>query len=209
MSTNTVTPALGLIPPHGLDQILATFGDIFDYIGPDHTLNPRWQNEFLQRIALPFPLTLAWDKSRRVNQLTCHKRFAEIFTATLVGIQTAGLQDKISSLGGCFSFRPQRTGAKLSAHSWGHRNRSEYRIECAGHRWKYGSSYCRNFPQRRFRVGRRVARQIARPNALPIMHRILGLLPRKYEQYHLSSWSEAKDPCSWPRRYIGLSLRSR
>ena len=109
MSTNTVTPALGLIPPHGLDQILA-----------DHTLNPRWQNEFLQRIALPFPLTLAWwDKSRRVNQLTCHKRFAEIFTATLVGIQTAGLQDKISSLGGCFSFRPQRTGAKLSAHSWG------------------------------------------------------------------------------------------
>ena len=120
MSTNTVTPALGLIPPHGLDQIPAIFGDIFDYIGPDHTLNPRWQNEFLQRIALPFPLTLAWwDKSRRVNQLTCHKRFAEIFTATLVGIQTAGLQDKISSLGGCFSFRPQRTGAKLSAHSWG------------------------------------------------------------------------------------------
>ncbi len=119
MSTNTVTPALGLILPHGLDQIPATFGDIFDYIGPDHTLNPRWQNEFLQRIALPFPLTLAWDKSRRVNQITCHKRLADIFTATLVAIQTAGLQDKIITFGGCFCFRPQRTGAKLSAHSWG------------------------------------------------------------------------------------------
>jgi hypothetical protein len=41
MSTNIVTPALGPVPPHGLDQILVTFGDIFDYIGPDHTLNPQ------------------------------------------------------------------------------------------------------------------------------------------------------------------------
>jgi hypothetical protein len=118
MSTNSVTPALGLTPPHGLDQILAAFADIFDYIGREHTLNPRWQNESLQRIALPFPLVLSWDKSRRMNQFTCHKRLAEIFTATFTAIQTAGLQDKITTFGGCFSFRPQRTRAKLSAHSW-------------------------------------------------------------------------------------------
>ena len=119
MSTNPSTPALGLVPPNGLDQILATFGDIFDYIGPDHTLNPRWQNEFLQRIALPFPLPLSWDMSRRINQMTCHKRLADVFTATFTAIQAASLQDKIISFGGCFSFRAQRTGAKLSAHSWG------------------------------------------------------------------------------------------
>src|SRR5438874_1088163 len=119
MSTNSVTLAPGLVPPHGLDQVLATFGDIFDYVGPDHTLNPRWQIDFLQRIALPFPLALSWDKSRRVNQITCHKRLSEIFTTAFLVIQTAGLQDKITSFGGCFSFRPQRTGVKLSAHSWG------------------------------------------------------------------------------------------
>ncbi len=119
MSTNLSTPALGLVPPHGLDQILATFGDIFAYIGPDHTLNPRWQGEFLRHIALPFPLALSWDMARRVTQITCQKRLAEVFTATFAAIQTAGLQDKITSFGGCFSFRAQRSGAKLSAHSWG------------------------------------------------------------------------------------------
>jgi len=34
-------------------------------------------------------------------------------------LQTSGLQETITSFGGCFSFRSQRTGTKLSAHSWG------------------------------------------------------------------------------------------
>jgi hypothetical protein len=34
-------------------------------------------------------------------------------------IQSAGLQSQITSFGGCFAFRPQRTGAKLSTHAWG------------------------------------------------------------------------------------------
>ncbi len=191
MSTNPVTPALGLIPPHGLDQMLATFGDIFDYIGPDHTLNPRWQNEFLQRIALPFPLTLSWDKSRRVNQLTCHERLAEIFTATLVGIQTAGLQDKITTFGGCFSFRPQRTGAKLSAHSWGIAIDLNTEVNAQGTAGNMDRAIVEIF---RNAVGRRVARQIARPNALPILHRILAA-SRKYEPYQLSSFYENGRTC--------------
>jgi len=29
------------------------------------------------------------------------------------------LEKQITSLGGCFSFRPQPTGTKLSTHSWG------------------------------------------------------------------------------------------
>ena len=111
MSTNSVTLAPGLVPPHGLDQVLATFGDIFDYVGPDHTLNPRWQIDFLQRIALPFPLALSWDKSRRVNQITCHKRLSDICRNIHGQLRRLLL--------GCFSFRPQRTGVKLSAHSWG------------------------------------------------------------------------------------------
>jgi hypothetical protein len=117
------TPALptrvALTPPHGLDEIRATFGDIFHYIPSDHTLDPRWQSEFLTRIALPFQLPLSWDKSRIVDHITCHKLIAVSFTQVFAEIKNAGLQDKITTFGGCFAFRSQRTGTKLSAHAWG------------------------------------------------------------------------------------------
>jgi hypothetical protein len=119
LSTNSPTPTATLACPRGLDQIRATFGDIFKCVFPDHTLDPRWQTDFLTLIALPFPLPLSWDKSRTVTVMTCHKLMASIFTDVFGRLQTAGLQGKITSFGGCFSFRPQRTGTKLSAHSWG------------------------------------------------------------------------------------------
>jgi hypothetical protein len=108
-----------LAPPYGLDQIRATFGEIFTYILPDHTLDPRWETQFLTRIDLPFRLRLSWDKSRLVKQMTCHKLVAPIFTKVFAKLQSAGLQQKITSFGGCFSFRPQRSGTKLSTHAWG------------------------------------------------------------------------------------------
>ena len=43
---------LALVPPCGLDEICATFGDIFGYIATDHTLDPRWHTEFLDRIGI-------------------------------------------------------------------------------------------------------------------------------------------------------------
>jgi hypothetical protein len=55
-----VAPSVGvLVPPHGLDELIATFGDIFDYIREDHTLDPRWQADFLMTVPLPFALTLS------------------------------------------------------------------------------------------------------------------------------------------------------
>jgi hypothetical protein len=110
------------VSPCGLDQIRATFGDIFQYVLPDHTLDPRWQAEFLTRIKLPFPLTLSWDKSRTVAQMTCHKLLGGVFTEVFARLQNANAQNKITSFGGCFSFRPQRTGTKLSATLLGNRN---------------------------------------------------------------------------------------
>ncbi len=59
--------------PHGLYEILGTFGDIFDYIHPDHTLDPRWQTDFLESTTLPFPMVLSRDRTRTVHQITCHK----------------------------------------------------------------------------------------------------------------------------------------
>jgi len=117
--TNSPAPTAPLACPHGLKQICSTFGDIFQYILPDHCLDPRWQTEFLTRIALPFPLALSWDKSRSVTQMTCHKLMTGIFTDVFARLQGEGLQEKLTSFGGCFCFRPQRTGTSLSAHSWG------------------------------------------------------------------------------------------
>jgi len=117
--TNLPAPTALLACPYGLEQIRATFGDIFQYVLPDHTLDLRWQTDFLARIALPFALPLSWDKSRTMTQLTCHKSMAGLFTDVFGHLQTSGLQKTITSFGGCFSFRPQRTDTKLSAHSWG------------------------------------------------------------------------------------------
>ena len=111
--------SLSVIPPHGLDQIVQTFGDILSYIRKDHTLDPQWQADFLTTIDLPFPLTLSWDHSRSVQRMTCHTKLSATFADTFSRIQSAGLQLKITGFGGCFSFRPQRTGGKLSTHAWG------------------------------------------------------------------------------------------
>ena len=106
-------------PPHGLEQILATFGDIYEYIRADGILDTRWQDEFLVRLPLPFPMQLSWDKSKSVTLMTCHKGMAPVFGEVFGEIQKHGLQAKIESFGGCFSFRPQRRGTKLSTHAWG------------------------------------------------------------------------------------------
>lgn len=111
--------SVSIAPPHGLEQIIATFGDIFAYVRADHTLDPQWQMDQLATIALPFPLTLSWDHSRVVERMTCHKKLVSVFEKVFASILNAGLQSNINSFGGCFSFRPQRSGTKLSAHSWG------------------------------------------------------------------------------------------
>lgn len=108
-----------LTPPSGLEEVLATFGDIRSYIRADGSLDPKWQADFLTRIELPFPLSLSWAPATRVNEMTCHKRLAEVFSDVFVRAQTGGMQEKINTFGGCFSFRPQRTGSKLSTHAWG------------------------------------------------------------------------------------------
>jgi hypothetical protein len=108
-----------IVRPNGLDEIRSTFGNIFAYITADHTLDPRWKSEFLDRVTLPFPMTLSWDHSHSVNAITCHKLLASAFVGIFDRIQSSGLQSEITSFGGCFSFRPQRTGTKLSTHAWG------------------------------------------------------------------------------------------
>jgi hypothetical protein len=119
VSTNSPAPTAPLACPHGLDQIRATFGDIFQYILPDHTLDPRWQAGHLTTIPLPFPLALSWDGSRQVEHITCHRLLQSAFGRVFATLMEFGLEAKVTSFSGCFCFRPQRTGTELSAHSWG------------------------------------------------------------------------------------------
>src|SRR5262249_32669048 len=102
-----------------LEQIMQTFGDIYEYIRADGTLDPRWYTDFLVRAPLQFALRLAWDRATSVSQITCHKLLAEQFSQVFAEIRTGGLEDRVSTLGGCFAFRQQRTGSKLSTHAWG------------------------------------------------------------------------------------------
>ncbi len=51
--------------------------------------------------------------------MTCHRLMTGIYASVFAGIQKNALESKVVSFGGCFAFRPQRTGSKLSAHSWG------------------------------------------------------------------------------------------
>jgi hypothetical protein len=73
----------------------------------------------LQQSSLPFALPLSWDKSCTVQRISYHKLLVQTCADIFLRIQSAGLQGQITSFGGCFAFRPQRTGAKLSTHAWG------------------------------------------------------------------------------------------
>jgi hypothetical protein len=115
----SATTAVTLAPPSGLDQIITSFGDVHDYIQTDGTLDPLWQTEFIDHVALPFPLLLSWDHSKSVRQFACHKRLTTIFASVFANILAEELQPKVKSFGGCFAFRPERTSVKLSTHSWG------------------------------------------------------------------------------------------
>ena len=119
ISTPQLAPSLALNPPHGLDQIRGTFGDIFAYLRPDHTLDPRWQAEQLITISLPFPLELSWDHSHQVTRMTCHRLMSAIFSDCFYKIAESGLEQQITSFGGCFAFRQKRRSANVSTHSWG------------------------------------------------------------------------------------------
>jgi hypothetical protein len=80
-----------------LDQIIASFGDVHNYIQPDGMLDPRWQTEFIDRVALPFPLLLSWDHSKSVRQFACHKRLTAVFGNVFANILAEELQAKVKA----------------------------------------------------------------------------------------------------------------
>lgn len=113
------TTAAGLQVPNGLDEVLGTFGNIYDYIREDGTLDPRWETDALTRATLPFAIPLSWDRSKVVTRLQCHVKLKDIFPAVFAAIQSRGLQTRVTTFGGCYNYRSKRTSGKLSTHCWG------------------------------------------------------------------------------------------
>jgi len=84
---------------------------------------PSDNPDYLVTIDLPYPMRLAWDKSKVVNKMRCHKLVDEKFKAVFKDILAYYGLPKIQELGidlfgGCFNFRQMRGGSDYSRHSW-------------------------------------------------------------------------------------------
>jgi hypothetical protein len=79
---------------------------------------------YLVKIALPYPMVLAWDKSQKVTSIRCHNLIAgnlsNVFNELLAEYGLIKIQQLgIDLYGGCFSYRQMRGGTDWSRHSWG------------------------------------------------------------------------------------------
>jgi murein DD-endopeptidase MepM/ murein hydrolase activator NlpD len=106
-------------PPHGYEAICDTFGDIRRYIGDDGRLSPRWESEHIARAALPFPVPLAWDTTKAVTAVACHRLIAPLVEEVFGEIAARGLQRAVKTFGGGYAYRAKRGALKPSTHAWG------------------------------------------------------------------------------------------
>lgn len=84
--------------------------------------NPCTTSNHVQ-IELPYPMRLAWDKSVKVNKMTCHKLVAEnfknVFKDLLAHYGLPKLQELgIDLFGGVYNCRPMRGGTQFSTHAY-------------------------------------------------------------------------------------------
>jgi len=106
-------------PPNGLQEILATFGDIYKFLKPDGTVDPKWELTQMASAPLPYPIPLAWDTSKQAKSMRVHKKLVTTIYDVFTAIEAAGLKSKVRTYGGGYSFRAKRTSSKLSTHCWG------------------------------------------------------------------------------------------
>jgi len=79
---------------------------------------------YLTKIALPYPMRIAWDTTHTVSTIMCHKLIANNLICVFNDLLSYYGIDKIKELGidlfgGCFNFRKMRGGSDWSVHSWG------------------------------------------------------------------------------------------
>jgi len=94
--------------PHGLRDIIETFGDIG---------NKGFEASNIVMFDLPYPLAYA---GRRVFRSQAHKLAVPNFIQALMDIEHSGLASHVYNYGGIYAPRPQRAHPRFpSTHSWG------------------------------------------------------------------------------------------
>jgi len=78
----------------------------------------------LKVITLPYSMRIAWDLSKSVTKMQCHKLVASNFINVFNDLLEIYGLDEIQRLGidlfgGCYNFRKMRGGTRWSRHSWG------------------------------------------------------------------------------------------
>lgn len=86
--------------------------------------SPNEKGTYLVSIKLPYPMRIAWDLTKSVNTMRCHKLVSDNFSKVFQELLDVYGYDKIKELGidlygGCFNYRKMRGGSDWSRHSWG------------------------------------------------------------------------------------------
>jgi len=105
--------------PRGLQEVLQTFGNLYDYVRDDGSVDPRWESENMVLVPLPFALPLDWDPAKSVTRVRCHKLLAPLYQEVFGQIVAQNLKSTLKTYGGAYQYRAKRNGAKPSTHSWG------------------------------------------------------------------------------------------
>lgn len=115
-----MSPVPLILPPSGLQEILASYGDPRDCVREDGTLDPRWERERLEMVTLPLAVPLAGVPGRVVTRARVHRLIAYPFRTIMLALVQRDLARYVQEWGGTFAWRLQRGSAsKISTHSWG------------------------------------------------------------------------------------------
>lgn len=110
--------------PRGVGEICEHYGDPTPFIRPEGSVSEKWQHKVLVTIPLPAPLILSWDPTPltppdTVGRMRCHYLVSKELEDILFLIHREGLWEHLSTFGGCYEWRKQKGGKKLSTHAWG------------------------------------------------------------------------------------------
>lgn len=103
-----------------------------------------WELNNLERITPPYRMVLAWDKSKKVNSITVHKKCASSLLRVLTkiaehfGSEQAIEANRMHLYGGCFNFRTIRGHSVpvLSTHAYGAAIDLDPEMNPLGKRWR-------------------------------------------------------------------------
>ena len=106
--------------PNGKEEIIRLFGDPTSYeLDQGQRVKDDWPNSILTPVYLVSPLPLSWNMAQKVKRISINKQLAADFSHLLGELESAHLWEKITSFGGCYCWRAQVGGDRLSTHSWG------------------------------------------------------------------------------------------